>query len=489
MSHYEKEQAKLMALWEERKDDEEEFPDSEDDDEIDHVSINSYHSDSEMIENDTEKAEEEVTDHRCKYYMGKDAITKWLKHCSSKRVRTRAENIITKLPGCKPYAKGAKTPLDCWLLFFDSTILDGITHCTNIMIAKKAVGYKDKEYCGNTNITEIKALFGILYLAGVYKNSHRNLKDLWRTNGTGVDIFRSVMAFNRVMFLLQCLRFDNVDNRQERLKIDKLAAIRGVFEKFVSNCQQAYTPGEFLTIDEKLESFRGRCAFRQYIPNKPAKYGIKIQAMVDSRTFYVLNMEVYAGTQPDGVYQLSNKPVDIVQRLVAPISGSNRNITFGNWYTSYELVTILRESHNLMSVGTLRKNKREIPKTLLEVKQRQSTSSMFGFQKHTTMVSYVPKKGKNVILLSSLHHDDMIDELTGDKNLPEIISFYNFTKGGVNVVDELSGSYSVARNCRRWPLRIFFSLMDTAGINSQVIYRANTNDNFKKRRIFFEGAR
>ncbi|GBP30200.1 hypothetical protein EVAR_94508_1 [Eumeta japonica] len=31
-----------------------------------------------------------------------------------------------------------------------------------------------------------------------------------------------------------------------------------------------------ITLDEQLLAFRGRCAFRQYIPNKPAKYGIKV---------------------------------------------------------------------------------------------------------------------------------------------------------------------------------------------------------------------
>lgn len=488
MSYYEKEQARLLALWEEMKDDDDEYVDSEDNEELDHLSVHSYHSDGEDYgENITEDAESVPRDElEGDFYMGKDSVTKWYIQYSNNRIRTRAENIISQLPGSKPYAANAKSPIDCWLLFFDLATLDDITTCTNIMIRKKAPAYKDKQYCSDTNIVEIKAMFGILYLAGVYRSSHRNLRDLWRTNGTGIDIFRTVMAFNRFSFLLQCLRFDNIENRQERLQLDKLAPIRAVFDKFVSNCQQAYTPGQYITIDEKLESFRGRCSFRQYIPNKPAKYGIKIQALVDARTFYVYNMEVYAGVQPDGTYRVSNKPIDVVQRLVAPISGSHRNITFDNWYTSYDMVNILREKYGLTSVGTLRKNKAQIPLELLQTRNRQPKSSMFAFQKDITIISYVPKKGKNVILLSSLHHDDAIDESSGDKRLPEIVSFYNFTKGGVDTVDELSGSYSVARNCRRWPLRIFFSLMDTAGINSQIIYRANTDNISMKRRIFLE---
>lgn len=166
--------------------------------------------------------------------MGKDSVTKWYKQHGNNRVRTRAENIISQLPGSKPYGGNAKSPIDCWLLFFDSVILEDITDCTNIMIRKKALAYKDKQYCADTDIVEIKAVLGILYLAGVYRSSHRHLRDLWRTNGTGIDIFRTVMSFNRFSFLLQCLRFDNVENRQERLQMDKLAAVRAVFDKFVS---------------------------------------------------------------------------------------------------------------------------------------------------------------------------------------------------------------------------------------------------------------
>lgn len=40
-----------------------------------------------------------------------------------------------------------------------------------------------------------------------------------------------------------------------------------------------------------------------------------------------------------------------------------------------------------------------------------------------------------VFVLSTLHNDDSIDEITGDEFKPEIITFYNLTKGGVDFVD------------------------------------------------------
>jgi hypothetical protein len=38
------------------------------------------------------------------------------------------------------------------------------------------------------------------------------------------------------------------------------------------------------------------------------------------------------------------------------------------------------------------------------------------------MVSYVPKKGKVVLLVSTMHNDDKIDETTQQLRKPEIIT-------------------------------------------------------------------
>lgn len=121
------------------------------------------------------------------------------------------------------------------------------------------------------------------------------------------------MSYQRFLFIMRCLRFDDIRTRQSRRELDKLAPKRDFFEKLVENCEKSYNVGEHVTIDEKLEPFRGRCSFRQYIPNNTAKYGIKIHALVDSRTFYTHKMEIYAGIQPDGPFKVENSSIQIVK--------------------------------------------------------------------------------------------------------------------------------------------------------------------------------
>jgi hypothetical protein len=72
---------------------------------------------------------------------------------------------------------------------------------------------------------------------------------------------------------------------------------------------------------------------------------------------------------------------------------------------------------------------------------------------------------------------------------PEIVTFYNATKSGVDVVDKLCATYSVARNTKRWPMTIFYTILNVAAINAQVIYLENnkhSSNAILKRRQFIK---
>ncbi|GBP04942.1 hypothetical protein EVAR_21159_1 [Eumeta japonica] len=90
----------------------------------------------------------------------------------------------------------------------------------------------------DTDVEEIKALLGLLIMSGVLRASHLNFRDLWATDGTGVEIFRLTMRYQRFLFLLRCLRFDDRTTRAERLQIDNLAAIREICDKLLVKYQK-----------------------------------------------------------------------------------------------------------------------------------------------------------------------------------------------------------------------------------------------------------
>ncbi|KAF2893624.1 hypothetical protein ILUMI_12549 [Ignelater luminosus] len=104
--------------------------------------------------------------------------------------------------------------------------------------------------------------------------------------------------------------------------------------------------------------------------------------------------------------------------------------------------------------------------------KREPQSSLFAFAEYgkVTMCSYVPKKNKSVILLSTMHSDNSV---SGAKNKPEIMQYDNSTKRGVDNMDKMVTHYSTKRRTCRWPFAMFYNMTDTAYLASYIIYTCN----------------
>ncbi|KAJ8889881.1 hypothetical protein PR048_009386 [Dryococelus australis] len=88
------------------------------------------------------------------------------------------------------------------------------------------------------------AFSGLLYMVGL-----KNLQEIWFEDGTAPDSFRATMSIKRFATLLGALKFDDLDTRKTRKKVDNLAPIRNIFEEFVTKCSSYYQVGEYATID------------------------------------------------------------------------------------------------------------------------------------------------------------------------------------------------------------------------------------------------
>lgn len=338
----------------------------------------------------TESLSEEI-------YKGKNSFV-WSAQECHRNSRVAAHNII-RLPKLSTTSK-FESYVNIWTTLFDEPMLLNLIVYTNQKLNMYRNQFKNNSRAEliDTNETEMKAFIGLLYYSSVFKCNDCDLNTVFANDGTGHEIFRCVMTKVRFSCLVNCLRFDDLMTREERIGEDPLAPISNIFNKFISNSQAQYSPGAYMCIDEMLVPFRGRCKFVIYMPQKPAKYGLKIMILCDAKTFYIYNAYIYYGKNSDGLglneeEKKLSVPSQSVLRLVKVVEGTNRNITADNWFSSIPLMEVLL-TKNLTYLGTLKKNKREIPTSFLPNKEREVGSSLYGFTKDFTLLSFVPKKNK-----------------------------------------------------------------------------------------------
>ncbi|XP_072384721.1 uncharacterized protein [Diabrotica undecimpunctata] len=156
--------------------------------------------------------------------------------------------------------------------------------------------------------------------------------------------------------------------------------------------------------------------------------------------FYTHNIEIYAGKQPTGAYELKNDAHSVVKRLLRYCSGTGRYVAMDNYFTSKSLNNDWVHKHRITIVGTLRKNKREVPPIFLDTKLRKRNSSMFACgvdPNKCVLTSYVRKPNRNVLMLSTFQKDNEIDPECGDAMKLSATIFYNLTNEAVDVVDRM----------------------------------------------------
>ena len=83
------------------------------------------------------------------------------------------------------------------------------------------------------------------------------------------------------------------------------------------------------------------------------------------------------------------------------------------------------------------------------------------------MCSWVPKKGKLVLLLSTFYQTNEIAQ----SRKPEIIEFYNQTKASVDALDQKVRQNSTYQKTKHWPQAVFYNILDIAAYNTYVLFK------------------
>ncbi|KAL7646290.1 UNVERIFIED_CONTAM: hypothetical protein RMT77_003199 [Armadillidium vulgare] len=127
----------------------------------------------------------------------------------------------------------------------------------------------------------MKALLQIF--CGCQKDNHLSTREMWNPI-TGPPLYHARMSEERFTFLIITLRFDDSNTRVARQENDRFAAIRIIYEIFITNCRKMYIPNENITVEDQLLPFRVNC---------PSECTFQInQHNMESKSFYLMPPKV-----------------------------------------------------------------------------------------------------------------------------------------------------------------------------------------------------
>jgi len=155
------------------------------------------------------------------------------------------------------------------------------------------------------------------------------------------------------------IRYFHFSNNEE-VSNHSLKKIKPVIDHLKEKFGNTIIAGEKLCIDESLVLWKGKLKFKQFLPLKRHRFGMKIFELADCETGFLLDFIVYTGSDTD--YEKFDLGVsgDIVAHFMQPYYNEGRVLYTDNWYTSPQLSDYLHD-RNTGLCGTVKKNRKGMP--------------------------------------------------------------------------------------------------------------------------------
>ena len=174
--------------------------------------------------------------------------------------------------------------------------------------------------------------------------------------------FRDVVERNRFLALWTFLHLvDHLDPN-----IDKIYKVRPMLDVLLPRFRHHYNPRQQLILDEDMIPTENRLAVKQYIKDKPIKWGIKCFMLCKGRTGYIISAEIYTGK--DQVWHIEHlgSSGSVFVRLMedTEISGQNHIIFMDRYFNSVALFSHLYDKMGTFAAGTARCNRKHYPRDL-----------------------------------------------------------------------------------------------------------------------------
>ena len=260
----------------------------------------------------------------------------------------------------------------------------------------------------------------------------------------------------------------------ENLTESKATKVDPIYNELLKNCQQFGIFDKLLSIDESMVPYRGHFLIKQYIRNKPIRFGYKFWFLCEADG-YPYNFELYKGKDDGRKEPLGTSAVERMSSIIESDKCKNHILDFDNFFTRCSLLVDLA-GKNLRAIGTVRSNRRE--------------SCFFGITKKDEIASYDYKSDGTVLFVQWKDNSivtvgtnfgkvtpvDKVSRWVKGKgkvsvDQPEVIYECNKGMGGVDLLDMLLGSYRTNLHSKKWWWPLFSNALNIAVVAAFKIHK------------------
>ena len=256
---------------------------------------------------------------------------------------------------------------------------------------------------------------------------------------------------------------------------DKLAHVRTVMTQVQEHMTKEYRPHREQSVDEAMVAYTGRLSFKQYLPMKPTKRGLKVWMRANPHNGFCHQVQVYTGRQ--GRNPEKNLASRVVKDLTADLQGNNHHVYMDNFFSSPDLFSDLLDM-GVLACGTVRSTRRGMPADVGNAKLKEQGSFIQRQKGPLLATAWLDKKTVNLLSTNLENPAETTtvrrkqkDGRSKEVRCPGVVKDYTEFMNGVDRADQLRATYSMGRKCLKWWRYLFWFLVDVATVNSYVLMK------------------
>ncbi|XP_064621353.1 piggyBac transposable element-derived protein 4-like [Lineus longissimus] len=252
----------------------------------------------------------------------------------------------------------------------------------------------------------------------------------------------------------------------------KLYKLYPILNHLRQKFKSVYQPEQEIAIDESLMMWKGRLGWKQYIPSKRARFGIKSYELCESQSGYIWDFFTYTGQDTEYRAEYRDNPsmgARVILSLAHPLLDQGYGINMDNFFSSPILFDFLCQ-HETDAVGTIRPNRKGLPVQMTQKRLKKGESCDYYRGK---LMALKWRDKKDVHMLSTYHNGTKVDvRQRGDKvvSKPQVCLDYYDTMGGVDLSDAYI-SKRTRKRLKKYYQKQFRHLVDMSALYAYLLYK------------------